>query len=245
MEEQIKEEKKSWEEASDRARGRIVQLEDENKILTNEAVEKEKLNKERESARNASDEAIVEDQKLRKEELQTEVRKETSKLEEEVLNGRKLIEDLQGDKRRDGQLLLELRALLARQTHATPPTYTNPLRFGRSAQTAMGGLVVGSPYAAPYTSPSASPRGTLALVLPSNPPPTSLSPISSSMAVNQNVDLLFTPLPSRPIVRLPPPPLPRQVIPTQLPAARLAPLNAPKGPKGWTPGPSRGAGPGK
>lgn len=74
LEEQIKEEKKSWEEASDRARGRIVQLEDENKILTNEAVEKEKLNKERESARNASDEAIVEDQKLRKEELQTEVR---------------------------------------------------------------------------------------------------------------------------------------------------------------------------
>ena len=241
LEEQTNEEKKSWEEANDRAQGRIVELEDENETLANEVVEKKKLDKEREAAIKTSEEAKAEERKRREEELQTEAKKETSKLEEEVLNGRKLIEDLQGDKRRDRQLLLELRAQLVRPTHATPPTHMNPLRFGGSAQPAMEGSVVVSPSAATYTIPSTCPRANVPPILPSNPPPVPPSPISFGKVVNQVVDVPIIPLPPGPIVRLPPPPQLRQMIPAQqLPAPSLAPPNAPKGPKGWTPGPSGG-----
>ena len=228
-EEKMNEEKRSWEEADDRAQGRIVALEDENTRLTNEAVEREKLDRELEAVRKASEAAKSGEQKQWEEEIQAEAKKATSRLEEEILNGRKLIEGLQSDKRRDRQLLLELRAQLVRPTYAIPPNHMNPLRFGGSAP-----FVTTSP-AAPFTSSPASPKGTLLPILPSNPSP--IHPITPpEAAFNQDVDSLFGPPPPRPIIRLPPPP-PH----AQIPAPSLPPENAPKGPKGWTPGPSGGA----
>ena len=224
-EEKTNEEKKSWEEADDRAQGRIVALEDEKTRLTNEAVEREKLDREREAARKASEAAKAGEQKRWEDEVQAEAKNATSKLEEEILNGRKLIEGLQSDKRRDRQLLLELRAQLVRPTHGVPPTHMNPLRFGGSVQ-----AVYGAPF---FTSSPASPKETLLPIFPSNPP---------QAAVNQDVDSLFDPPPPRPMIRLPPPPPhPGQPIPAQIPAPSSPPLNAPKGPKGWTPGLSGGA----
>ena len=233
-EEKTNEEKKSWEEADDRAQGRIVALEDENTRLTNEAAEREKLDREHEVARKASEAAKGGEQKRWEAEVQSEAKKTTSKLEEQILNGRKLIEGLQSDKRRDRQLLLELRAQLARTTHAIPPTHMNPLRFGGSAPS-----VTTSP-AAPFTSSPASPKGTLLPILLSNPPQAPITPPEAG--VSQDGDSLFGPPPPRPIIRLPPPPPHRgQPIPARIPAPSLPPENAPKGPKGWTPGPSGGA----
>ncbi|MCJ1346258.1 hypothetical protein MMC31_004473 [Peltigera leucophlebia] len=235
LEKKTSEEKKSWEEANDRAQRRIVELEDENTRLTNEAAAKEKLDDEREAARKASEETRAEEVRLRGEEEQAKAKKATSKLEDEVLNGRKLIEDLQSDKRRDRQMLLELRAQLVRPTHAVPPGHLNPLRFGGSSQAAYG-----VPNFTPsptffFTSSPASPQGALPRTLPSNRPPALHSSISSTDAVNQDVDW-------PPIVRLPPPPPPREgTIPARIPAPILPPANTPKGPKGWTPGPPRGA----
>ena len=240
LEQDICEEKQSCKEANDRAKGRIVELESENEALRNEAAEKEKLEEERKATRQNSDEARAEEQKRQEEGLQAEAQKAISKLEEEVLNGRKLIENLQGDKRRDRQLLLELRAQLVRPTHATPPTHINPLRFGGSAQTAMGGPANASSSAALDISPFASPRAALPPIRPSNPPTVPPSQTSPGKAVNQDVDLPTTPLPPRPVVRLPSQTPPRQMISAQLSAPTLPPTNAPKGPKGWTPGPSKG-----
>ena len=235
-EEKTNEEKKSWEEADDRAQGRIVALEDKNTRLTNEAAEREKLDHEREAARKASEAAKAGEQKRWEEEVQAEAKKATSKLEEEILNGRKLIEGLQSDKRRDRQLLLELRAQLVRPTHAVPPSHMNPLRF------AYGAPIVTTSPAAPFTSFPASPRGTMLPILPSNPPQATYQTTPPNAAVKQDVDLLFGPPQPRPIIRLPPPPPQRgQPIRARIPAPNLPPQNAPKGPKGWTPGPSGGA----
>ena len=185
-----------------------------------EAKERETIETEREAARKALEETRAEEQRRLEEEVQVEAKRAASKLEEEVLIGRKLIEDLQSDKRRDRQLLLELRAQLVRPTHAVPPSHMNPLRFGGSAQAIYGAPIIATSPATPSTNSPASPKGTLP-VLPSNPPP-------SPDAVNQGVDW-------PPIVRLPPPPTPRrQTIPMS------PPPNAPKGPKGWKPGPSGG-----
>lgn len=57
-------------------------------------------------------------------------RRLTSKLEEDLLSGRKLIEDLQTDKRIDSKLLIQLRAQLMRPRHKVAPTHLSPLRFG-------------------------------------------------------------------------------------------------------------------
>ena len=185
-----------------------------------EAIERETIETEREAARKVLEETRAEEQRRLEEELQAKVKRAASKLEEEILIGRKLIEDLQSDKRRDRQLLLELRAQLVRPTHAVPPSHMNPLRFGGSAQAIYGAPIIATSPATPSTNSPASPKGTLP-VLPSNPPP-------SPDAVNQGVDW-------PPIVRLPPPPPPRgQTIPMS------PPPNAPKGPKGWKPGPSGG-----
>ena len=255
-EEESNREKKSWKEANDCAKRRIVELEDENIRLTNEAAQKEKLNDEREAERKAFEEARAEKLRLREEEVQAEAKKATSKLEEEVLNGRKLIEDLQSDKRRDRQLLLELRAQLVRPTHAVPPNHINPLRFGGSAQAAYGWPILAtspaapspaapspaaSSPAAPSASSPASPRGALPTILSINPPQATQPTTASADAVNQDVGWLFAPLPSGPMVRLPPPPASgEQTAPRRIPAPSLAPPNAPKGPKGWRPGPPRG-----
>ena len=234
LEEKTNEENISWEKASDSARRRIIELENENTRLSIEASEK-KLDIEREASREASEEAGAEEQKRREDDVRVEAKKVTSKLEEEILNGRKLIEDLQSDKRRDRQLLLELRAQLVRPTHAVPPTHINPLRFGGSAQAVYGAPAVAIPSATIPTNLLASPKGTLTKILPPNPPQASLPTIPSATAVNQDVDLPFDALPRRPIVRLPPQPLPRRIIPAQQPALSFPPPNAPKGPKGWKP----------
>ena len=232
------EEKKSWEEANDRAQGRIVELADENTRLTNAAAEREQLDHQREAERKVSEAARAGEQKRWEGEVQAGVKKTTSKLEEEILNGRKLIEGLQSDKRRDRQLLLELRAQLVRPTHAAPPKHINPLRFGGSAQAAYGAPFVATSPTAPSASSPASPKGTLPTIFPSNPPQAIYPTTPSADAVNgnHNVDTLFASLTPRPIFRLPPPPPPREQ-----PAPSLAPQNAPKGPKGWKPGPSGGA----
>ena len=239
-EEESNRERKSWKEANDCAKRRIVELEDENIRLTNEAAEKGKLNDEREAERKAFEEARAEKLRLREEEVQAEAKKATSKLEKEVLNGRKLIEDLQSDKRRDRQLLLELRAQLVRPTHAVPPSHINHLRFGGSAQAAYGWPIVATSPTAPSTSSPASPRGALPTILPTNPPRATYTNTPSADAVNQDVGWLFAPLPSGPMVRLPPPPPSReQTVPRRIPAPSLPPPSAPKGPKGWKPAPGR------
>ena len=234
-EEKTKEEKFSWEKANDRARRRIVELENENTKLRNEALKQKQLGIEREATRKTSEEARAEEQKRREDDVRAEVKNATSKLEKEVLNGRKLIEDLQSDKRRDRQLLLELRAQLVRPTHAVPPNHINPLRFGGSAQAAYGAPTGAISSNFLSTNPPASPKGALTTILPSNPPQVSLPTIPSATAVNPDVDLPLAPLLPRPIVRLPPPPPPRRIIPTQQPALSFPPTNAPKGPKGWKP----------
>ena len=202
LEMKTSEEKKSWEEANDRAQRRIVELEDENTRLTNEAVAKEKLNDEREAERKAFEETRAEEGRLRGEEEQAKAEKATSKLEEEVLNGRKLIEGLQSDKRRDRQLLLELRAQYVRPTHAVPPGHINPLRFGGSTQATYGAPNFVTSPTVSFTSFPASPHGTLPRILPYNPPQALHSPTPPTDAVSQDVDW-------PPIVRLPPPPPPR------------------------------------
>ena len=232
LEEKTKEDKESWEETYDRAQRRIVELEDENARLSNEAAEKEKLETKREAARKALEESRAEEQKRLEEDVQAKANRATSKLEEEVLNGRKLIEDLQSDKRRDRQLLLELRAQLVRPTHAVPPCHMNPLRFGGSAQAIYGAPIIATSPVAPSTNSLVSPKGTLPTILPSDPPQATHTTLPSPDSVNQDVDW-------PPIVRLPPPPPPRgQLIPTQIPAGISPPPNAPKGPKGWKPSPS-------
>ena len=219
LEEKWVEEKKLWEEADDRAQGRIAELEEDNKRLKNEAANREKRGKEAEVAKKTTEEAKEREQK-RSEEEAAEAKKVIDKLEGEVLNGRKLIEDLQADKRRDRQLLLELRAQLVRPTHAAPPSHMNPNRFGGPSAAPMGGPVFAPPFAPPLTTPSAIPKGTFHPILPS---PT---------AVNQEVGSEITPLPPRPVVKLPPAPPRRQITSTGLPGSSLPPPNAPKGPKG-------------
>ena len=242
LEEESNKEKKSWKEANDCAKRRIVELEEENILLTNEAAQKEKLSDEREVARKAFEEARAEELRRRDEAVQAEAKKVTSKLEEEVLNGRKLIEALQSDKRRDRQLLLELRAQLLRPTHAVPPSHINPFRFGGSAQAAYGRPIAATNPAPPSSSSPASPKGSLPTILTSSPPQATHPSIRSMDEVKQNVDRLFAPHLSRPIVRLPPPPTSReQTVPRRIPALNLPPPNAPKGPKGWTRSPPGGA----
>ena len=212
LEEKRDEERRSTEEAVDRAQKRITQLEEQNKMLRDEEAKRQTRSKEVEAARK-----VAEEEKVRfKEEAQKEAKKMVAKLEEEVLNGRKLIEDLQADKRRDCQLLLELRAQLVRQTHAAPPSHINPLRFGGSAQRFVGPPVI----AGPSPSPSTNPTSAIPIVnLPSSSsfPPRAIPQLSP-----------------RPTVRLPPRSQPAPApapVPVQLPAPTGPPANAPKGPK--------------
>lgn len=230
-----KEEILFWEKANDRARWRIVELENENTRLRKEALEQKKPGIECEATRKTFEEAKAEEWKRREDDIRAEAKNETSKLEKEVLNGHKLIDDLQSDKRRDRQLLLELRAQLVRPTHAVPPNHINPHRFGGSAQAAYGAPTVAISSNTLSTNPPASPKRTITTIFPSNPPQFSLPNIPSTKAVKQGLDLQLGPLPPRPIVRLPPPPPTRRIIPAQPSALNFPPPNAPKGPKGWNP----------
>lgn len=97
------------------AQQRIAELEEENSKLRNAAVDMKKAEGERKAEREISEgERRLE--KKRWAEQMAEAKSLVSKMQEDLLSGRKLIEDLQTDKRIDRQLLLELRAQLARPT---------------------------------------------------------------------------------------------------------------------------------
>lgn len=230
-----KEERFFWEKANDHARWRNVELENENTRLRKAVLEQKKPGIECEATRKTFEEGKAEEWKRREDDLRAEAKNETSKLEKEVLNGHKLIEDLQSDKRRDRQLLLELRAQLVRPTHAVPPNHINPLRFGGSAQAAYGAPTIAISSNTLSTNPPASPKRTLATIFLSNPPQFFLPNIPATKVVNQVLNLPLASLPPRPIVRLPPPPPARRIIPARPSALNFPPPNAPKGPKGWNP----------
>ena len=168
-------EEKSWAKANDRAQKRIDNLEVENQGLKDKEAERQK--------QAAEAEAVIKTAEAEQENWQKhaeeDAKKSIAKLEKEVLNGRKLIEDLQADKRRDRQLLLELRAQLVRPTHALPPHHMNPFRFGGAAPHPLMGVPGPSalnppsgftPHTAtPLPSPLPSPRPTVRL--PPRPPP--------------------------------------------------------------------------
>lgn len=123
------EEETSWAKANDGAQKRIADLEAENLSLKDSEGRRQKQAAEFEAAMKTANAEKEQGQKQAEEEAKNSI----AKLEKEVLDGRKLIEDLQADKRRDRQLLLELRAQLVRQTHFAPPHHMNPLRFGGAA----------------------------------------------------------------------------------------------------------------
>ena len=203
LDEKRDEEKKSWDETNDRAQRRIADLEEENRKLKDEAAERQRKDAENEAARKADEAEKEEGQKRSMEEAQKEGRKTVAKLETEVLNGRKLIGDLQGDKRRDRQMLLELRAQLVRPSHAAPPSHINPLRFGGSASRFMGPPTIADPSPSPYFGPPAFPISELQTPLTSQKP---IVRLPSSAFAPPAVETL--PTFPKPIVRLPsrPPP---------------------------------------
>ena len=222
------------------AQQRIAKLEEENDELRNAAMERGKVEGERKEAR-----AISEGKRgLEKEcwEQETaEAKKLLFKMEGDLLSGRKLIEDLQTDKRIDRQLLLELRAQLTRPTHHAPPTHPSPLLFNGTAYS-----VLATPNTGPYPALSngfpQSPKGTLPSSSSRNPPTTFPSIVLSGDPVRPEVEvaspivrLLPTDPESQPAVRLPPLPPPRRESPSQRPTHSAPPANAPKGPKGWRP----------
>ena len=208
LEEKREKEKRSSEEAAKRAQKRIAKLEEHNKMLKDEIAKMQAKSKEAEAAMKAAGE----EKERSKEEVQKEAKKMVAKLEGEVVNGRKLIEDLQADKRRDRQLLLELRAQLLRQTHAAPPSHINPLRFGGSAQLFMGPpTIAAGPSAFPYTTPP------IAVPIVNLPSPSSYPPRATQVSS------------PRPTVCLPCGPQPTRA---QLLVPTSPPFNAPKGPKG-------------
>ena len=221
------EEEKSWAKDSDRAQKRIADLEAENQSLKDSEAERQKQATEAEAAMKT---ANAEKEQGRKH-AEEEANKAIARLENEVLNGRMLIEDLQADKRRDRQLLLELRAQLVRPTYPVPPHQMNPFRFGGTAPPPfMGGPFIPGSSAFATTGPSAFSPITGDSAFPIGSSPSDFNPQSA------------TPLPSllpsaRPTVRLPPQPPSN---PAQLPAPFQPPSNAPKGPKGWSGGPKRG-----
>lgn len=194
----------------DRAQMRITELEEQNKILKDKAAKRQAKSEKLEAAIKAA----KEEKERSKEEAQKETKKIVAKLEGEVLNGRRLIEDLQADKRRDRQFLLELRAQLVRQTHAATPSPINPLRFGGSAQLFIGPPTIPNPSAFPSTTPPT------AIPIVNLPSPSSYPSRATRLSS------------PGPTVRLPPGPQPARA---QLPAPTSQPLNAPKGPSGWPP----------
>lgn len=263
IEAQRLEEKDSWETKKKLGQEqRIVKLEEESaKWRRKDAIENQRAKEEQQQEAatrimsRRSGEREVEKKKYCWEEQIMEAKKLASKLEGDVLSGRKLIEDLQTDKRIDRQLLIELRAQLMRPTHMAPPTHLSPFRFGGTACAVVLGqpphvLVTSAPSSkncsppqsqkVTFPSSSSSSRKTAQATLP----PTLLS--SRNAASPEQLRSYPSPIvrlpPAsmyscrRPIVRLPsPPPLPRQLAPSRVPKGSAPPPNAPIGPKGWTP----------
>ena len=141
------------------AQQRIAKLEEENAELRNAAMEREKVEGERKAAR-----AILEEERgLEKdgwEQETAEAKKLLSKMEGDLLSGRKLIEGLQTDKRIDRQLVLELRSQLTRPTYHALPTHPSPLLFNGTAYSVLAAPNI-APYSAPSNNFSQSPKGTL------------------------------------------------------------------------------------
>lgn len=222
--------------AKNLAQRRIAELEEENSKFRNAAMEREKVEGERRAARAISEgERWLE--KKRWEEQMAEAKELLSKMQEDLLSGRKLIEDLQTDKRIDRQLLLELRAQLAWPTQHPPPTHPSPLRFNGTAYAVLAASNV-VPSSAPPN--SSSPKGALPSSSSIIPPTTLPSIVSCGDPVRPEVASPIVRLPptspeSRPIVRLPPPPPTRQENPSRLPTRSPAPVDAPRGAKGWRP----------
>ena len=161
-----------------------------------------------------------------------------SKMQEDLLSGRKLIEDLQTDKPIDRQLLLELRAQLARPTQYAPPTHPSPLRSNWRAY-----AVLSAPNAV-SSAPSNSSLQSSKVILRSSslksPPCIRPSILSSGGSIRPEIASPIVRLPpaspeSRPVVHLPPPPPTRQENPSRLPTRSPPPVHAPRGPKGWRP----------
>lgn len=238
LEAQIIGEKDSWEKKNHLAQERIVQLEEENAKWRKEAMENEAAEEEQEGARIISEGERELEKKYWERQI-AEARKLAFKLERDLLSGRKLIEDLQTDKRIDRQLLLELRAQLMRRTPNAPPTHLSPIRFGGTAYEG----VLGAPNVpGPSTSSPQSPKATL----PSSSSPKTAQAtrpsilVSSGRAVSPEGYSPVVRLPPanmesrRPIVRLLPLPPLRQLAPSRLPTGSAPPPNAPTGPKGWT-----------
>ena len=234
LEKKRDEEKKSWDKGNDRAQRRIADLEEQNRTLKGEAAERQKEEAEAKTARKGVEAENNQEQKRCMEEARQEGRKTVDKLEKEVFNGRKLIEDLQADKWRDRQTLLELRALLARSSHAATPSKMNSFRVGGSASQFMGPQAIAGPSALAYTGRPAFPISNLpsqqGFAAPAAKTPlTSPTPIvrlpSSGFASSAETPPTFP----QPIVRLPSR-LPHIPVPSP-------PPNAPKGPKNGRSGP--------
>ena len=213
-------------------------LEEENAELRNAGMEREKVGEERKAAR-----AILEEERgLEKKHWEQETASDKnllSKMEGDLLSGRKLIEDLQTDKRIDRQLLVELRVQLTEPTHHTPPripalsfltellTWCSQHQTSPSPllQTAFHRIQRGLSFSAPQETRQQASRqlshpGTLSALKLSLP-----RQLFGSHQPTRSLNPLFAP----------PPPPPRQESPSQLPTHNAPPANAPKGPKGWRP----------
>ena len=170
LEEKRVEEEKVWEKASERMQKRITELEEDKKKLEEKAAEWQREGEDAEATRRIAEEKENRERKSCEEEAETKTKEILSKLEDEALNGRELIEDLQSDKRRDCQLLLELRAQLVRPTYAASRSYTNPLRYSGSTPPAMREPTITAPALDSTTLPEI-PRVKLPPSPPSAPTP--------------------------------------------------------------------------
>lgn len=188
FEEKRIEEDHSWADANDCAQRRIADLEAENKSFKYSEARRQKQTAEAEAAMKAAE---AEKEQVQKR-TEDEAKESIAELKKEILNGRTLIEDLLADKRRDRQLLLELRAQLVRPTHFAPPHQMNPARFGGSAFPLFRERPI-----IPGNSASSSTTGNPALPLMN--PPSGFNPHTAT-------SLASPPISSRPTVRLPPQP---------------------------------------
>ncbi|MCJ1349039.1 hypothetical protein MMC31_007274 [Peltigera leucophlebia] len=188
-------EKYSWEKKNPLVQERIVSLEEENNKVRNAATEREKMEKQQKAAKviskgkrqqekNGGDEQIAEAKKL------------ASKLKEDLLGGRKLIEGLQTD---NFCWSYEL-SLRGQRTMLLPGplTHFSPLRFGESIYAVAANYPL--PSAPSRISPLTSPEVTL--------PSSSSSPKIVQATLSSNLIPSWDP--GRPevdspiIVRLPP-----------------------------------------
>lgn len=193
VEEKRIEEENSWANANECAQRRIADLEAENKSLKYSEGRRQKQSAEAEAEAMKAVEAEKEQGQKRAED---EAKESIAQLKKEVLNGQTLIDGLLADKRRDRQLLLELRAQLVRPTHFAPPHHMNPSRFGGTAFSSPfreRPIIPGNSASSPPTTGNGNPA------LPIG------NPLISGFNPHTATSLPSPPTSSRPTVRLPPP----------------------------------------